>query len=240
MGLAVYVLVFVPVLVGSLNALKIEAVTQPASEMLNTMLGTLPGIISAVFVVGVAYVVGYVVSGLASNMLTSVGFDRLPDRLGIARATPAGSRTPSQIAGTIIMVAIVLFAIMQAMPMLGFDLLADMMSEFLQFATRVLLGLVIFGFGLYFAKLVAGLIRDSGIDNAQVLSTVAQVAIIAVAGAMGLQQTGLAQEIVNIGFGIVAGAIGVAAAIAFGIGGRGAAKTIIDDLVKAKRQKAKD
>jgi hypothetical protein len=119
--------------------------------------------------------------------------------------------------------------------MLGFDLLADMMSQFLQFAARVLVGLVIFGFGLYFAKLVGDMIQDSAIANAQLLSTIARAAILVLAGAMGFQQTGVAQEIVNIAFGIIAGAIAVAAAIAFGIGGRDAAKSLVDDFLKTRR-----
>lgn len=239
LGLLVYVLAFVPVIIASLNALKIEAVTQPASEMLDTMLGTIPGIISAVLVVGVAYVVGHIVSGIVTNLLTAIGFDRLPFHLGIAQATPTGGRTPSQITGTIVMVAIVLFAIMQALPMLGFDLMAAMLAEFLQFATRVFLGLVIFGFGLYFARLVGDLIRDSAVENAQLLSRIARVSIIVLAGAMGLQQIGLAEEIVNIAFGITAGAIAVAAAIAFGFGGRDAAKALIDDFAKDRRHRIK-
>jgi hypothetical protein len=235
LGLLAYILILVPVIVGSLNALQIEAVTGPASQMLNIILGTLPGILAAVLVVGVGYVVARVVSGLATNMLTTIGFDRLPARLGLAGELAEGRRTPSQIAGTVVMVAIVVFATMQALPMLGFDLLAQMMGEFLTFATRVLLGLVILAFGLFFAKLVADMIRDSGIQNAALLSTIARAAIVVLAGAMGLQQMNLAQEIINLAFGITLGAIAIASAIAFGIGGRDAAKTIVDDFVKSRR-----
>lgn len=135
------------------------------------------------------------------------------------------------------MVAIVLFAVMQAMPMLGFDLMANMVSQFLYFGARILLGLVIFGFGLYFAKLVSDLVSDSSIQNASSLATVARVAILILAGAMGLQQTGLAQEIVNIAFAVAAGALAVAAAIAFGMGGREAAKTVIDNLMRTKNRR---
>ena len=60
------------------------------------------------------------------------------------------------------------------LPMLGFDLLAGMMRDFLTFAGHVLLGLVVFGFGLYLAKLVADMVRDSGIANAQLLATIAR------------------------------------------------------------------
>ncbi|REK17547.1 MAG: hypothetical protein DWQ42_22065 [Planctomycetota bacterium] len=238
LGLLVYILILVPVVIASLDALQLEALTTPASDMLTTILGTLPGIFAAVVVVGVAYVVARLVSGLATNMLAGIGFDSLPGRLGLAGERPAGARSPSEIAGLVVMVAIVLFAVMQALPMMGFDLLGEKVSEFLAFAANVLMGLVIFGFGLYFAKLVGDAIRDSAITNANLLSTAARVSILVVAGAMGLLQTGLGEDIVKLAFGIVAGALAVAAAIAFGIGGRDAAKSFIDGAVKS--QKAKD
>ncbi len=236
LGLLIYILILVPVIVGSLNALQMEAVTGPASQMLNIILGTLPGILAAVLVVGVAYVVARVVAGLATNMLTAVGFDRLPAWLGLSAEPVAGRRTPSQIAGMLIMLAIVLFAVMQALPMLGFDLLAAMMYDFLTFAGRVVLGLAVFGFGLFLAKFVADMIRDSAIANARLLATIAQVAILVLAGAMGLRQMNLAQEIITLAFGLTLGAVAIAAAIAFGIGGRTAAKTLVDDFMKSRRK----
>ena len=230
LGLAVYILILVPVIVGALNALEIEAVTQPASEMLNRILSALPGIFAAVLVVGVAYVVARVVSGLVTNVLAGVGFDTLPSRLGLAARTAEGHRTPSEIAGTVLMVAIVLFATMQALPMVGFELMANMLADFLTFAGHVFIGLVIFGFGLFFGKWVADLIVDSNIGNARLLAMVARAAVLVLATAMGLQQMGLAKEIVTIAFGGTLGAVAVATAIAFGIGGRDAAKKLIDDF----------
>ena len=172
-------------------------------------------------------------------MLSAIGFDKLPARLGLAGEPAKGNRTPSQIAGTIVMVAIVLFAVMQALPMLGFDLLAGMMRDFLTFASQVLLGLVVFGFGMYLAKFVADLIRDSRIENAGLLATIARVAILVLAGTMGLRQMNLAQEIVTLAFGLTLGAVAIAAAIAFGIGGRTAAKTLVDDFMKSRRNSGK-
>ena len=52
---------------------------------------------------------------------------------------------------------------------------------------------------------------------------------------MGLRQMNLAQEIINLAFGITLSAVAIAAAIAFGIGGRDAAKTLVDEFVKSRR-----
>lgn len=234
-GLLAYALILIPVIVAALNALQIEAVTKPASDMLNKMLGALPGIFAAFLVIAVAYIAGRIVSGLVANVLAAIGFDTVPVRLGITSAPAEGRRKPSDIVGQLAMVAIVLFAIMQAMPMLGFDAMATLMVAFLVFAANVLMGLVIFGLGIYIAKLVADTIRDSGIARADILATVGRVAILVLAGAMALQQTGLATEIVQLAFGIILGAMAVAAAIAFGIGGREAAQRIIEKWMKSGR-----
>jgi hypothetical protein len=220
-GLLVYIFILVPVLISALNALAIEAITAPATNMLNTFMGAIPNIFAAVVVLVLSYVVGRLLAGLVSNLLAGIGFDRLPASLGLATvtATPA-RRSPSELVGTLVLVAIMLFATVEALRLLGFVVLADLLAEFIQLGGQILLGLAIFAVGLYLANLAADLIRSSGVANADLLATVGRVAVLVLAGAMALRQMGLANEIVNLAFGLLLGGIAVAAAIAFGFGGR--------------------
>ena len=64
--------------------------------------------------------------------------------------------------------------------------------------------------------------RGSG-DNAQGLAKLARVAIIGLVIAMGLRAMGIADDIVNLAFALTFGAIAVAVALSFGLGGREAA-----------------
>jgi hypothetical protein len=84
----------------------------------------------------------------------------------------------------------------------------------------VVAGLVVFAIGLYLANLAAGLLRSSGSQQGALLAKISQVSILAFSGAMALQQIGVAPGIVNLAFGLLLGAIAVAAALAFGLGGR--------------------
>jgi len=232
LGLVVYILTLLPVLVASLNALQLEAVTAPASEMLNMVLTSLPSIFAAAVVLFFAYVVGRVMAGLFTNLLTGLGFDRLPAKLGLARQSAEaqeeaqedtqveGKRTPSEVAGYLLLAATMLFATMQALPIMGFDLLAGLISEFLVFASHVLMGLIIFAIGLWLANLANQVIRTSQIAHAKFFSLAARISIVVLAGAMALRQMGLANEIITSGFTILMGAVGVAVALAFGLGGR--------------------
>jgi hypothetical protein len=233
-GLVLYVLILIPVLVASLNALQLEAITRPASDMLATILSALPLLFGASLVLVVAFLVGRVVAGLVTNLLAGVGFDRVLITLGIGGETTEDGPKPSAITGHLVLIAIMLFATIEAVRLLGFEVLAELVAEFLVFAGHVVLGLVIFGVGLYLANLAAKTVSSSSAKQAPLLALTARVSITVLAGAMALREMGLANEIITIAFGLVLGAIAVAAALAFGLGCRdlaaGAARDWFDQL----------
>ncbi|MBN1890526.1 MAG: mechanosensitive ion channel [Thermoflexales bacterium] len=220
LGLIVYVLILIPVLIAALNALALEAITGPASNMLDAIMRAIPAIFAAVLLLAIAYLVGRVVSGLITNVLTGLGFNAILARLGLSRQQAVGERTPSEILGYLILVAIMLFATVEASRLLGFALLAELVAQFITFASQVILGLVIFAIGLYLANLADQAIRASQAAQAGLLALAARIAILVLAGAMALRQMGLANEIITMAFGLLLGAIAVAAALAFGLGGR--------------------
>lgn len=219
-GLVIYVLILIPVLIASLNALALDAITQPASDMLEKVLAALPNLFAAGLLLAVAYFVGRVVSGLVANLLKGFGFNAILAKLGIGSEPREGQRTPSEVVGYLVLVAIMLFATIEAASLLGFEELADLIAGFLTFAGHVVLGLVIFGIGLFLSNVAANAIRTGGSGNAEILAAAARIAIIILSAAMALRQMELANEIINIAFGLLLGAVAVAVAIAFGIGGR--------------------
>jgi hypothetical protein len=87
-------------------------------------------------------------------------------------------------------------------------------------AGRVLIGIIVFAVGLYFANLAYKLVSSSGSGTSKLLAQTARIAIIVFVGAMALQMMGIASDIVNLAFGLLLGAIAVAVAISFGLGGR--------------------
>lgn len=235
LGLVVYVFVLIPVVIAVLNALAIEAVTAPVSRMLDVILAAIPGIFAAGLLLIIAYVVGRLVAGLVSNLLASIGFNKFLSQLGISGDTESAGRMPTDIAGGVVVVAVMLFAAMEASSLLGFTALTALISEFLLFAGNVLIGLVIFALGLYVANLAYRAVRESTMQQAQLLAMAARVAIIVFAGAMALRQMGLADSIINMAFGLVLGAIAVATAIAFGIGGREVAREYLEKFVASAK-----
>ncbi|MGD1944353.1 MAG: mechanosensitive ion channel [Leptolyngbyaceae cyanobacterium] len=152
------------------------------------------------------------------------------------RVEEAG-RSPADIAGLVTLVAIVLFGAITATEILGFATLTQIVQAILRISARVLSGLVVFAVGLYFANLAFRLIRTMGGGQANFLAQAARIAIITLVGAMGLQQMGVATDIVNLAFGLLLGAISVAIAIAFGLGGRDLAAEQMREWLNAFKQR---
>jgi len=232
-GLVVYILILIPIVIAALGAVKLESITQPASNMLGKMLGALPLVFAAIVLLVIAYMVGRLVGRFAANFLGAVNFDSLPPKLGLGKEPVTGKWALSEIVGHLIVVTIMLFAFVSACNVLGFNTIATLFSEFLVLVGHVVVGLVIFAFGLYLANLAANIIRSRLIAQAELLSIVARVAILLLAGAMALRQMGLANEIISLAFGLAFGTVAVAAAIAFGIGGRDIAARKLGEWTKS-------
>jgi hypothetical protein len=205
--------------------------------MLNRIWVALPHIFAAVLLLLVSYWIGRVVAGWITNLLEGLGFNSILRELGLGKEPAEGERTPSEIVGFLILVAVVLFASVEAFQLLGFSLVADLVHQFLVAAGQVLVGLLIFGIGLYLANVAAQAVLASGTAQASLMALATRVSIIALAGAMALRQMDLANEIINLAFGLLLGAVAVAVALAFGLGGRDIAARELEAWLKSIKSK---
>ncbi len=240
-GMLLYILILIPIAIAALDTLKIESISTPAKQMLQTALDSVPSIFAAVVIFIIAYIIGRLVCELVVNLLAGVGFNAILAKLGIGKETAEGKKTPSEIVGYAILVAIMLFAAMQASQILQFSALATLISRFMVFAGQIIMGLIIFGIGLYLASMVANLIEGTGSKQSGIMALTARVAIIILVSAMALRQMGLANDIITLAFSLLLGAIALALALAVGIGGRDIAAREVDKLIsKMKGEKKRD
>lgn len=254
-GTIVYVLILIPTAIAALNALDIQAISQPAVAMLNDILLAVPKIFTAALILAVAYILGRWVGDLVTNILRGIGFNNVFSWLGVQpkqplRLTPSSidpdatllqepelpARTPSEFVGIVVQVGIMLFAVVAATDVLGIPALTAIVSGIVLVAGRVLSGLVVFAIGLYLANLAFSLIASSGTRQARLLGQAARIAIIAFVAALALQQMGIGSDIVNLAFGLLLGAIAVGIALAFGLGGREIAADQIREWLASFKQ----
>ena len=151
-GTIVYIMVLVPALIAALDALKIEAISRPATDMLQQFLTAVPHIIAAVVIVLLTWYVARFAAMLLRSLLQNVGADALPAKLGMQRMF-SGSLLPSNLAGSLLMFFAMLFAVVEAANQLGFTQVSDLLTTFTAFGGDILLGSVIMIIGFWLANL---------------------------------------------------------------------------------------
>lgn len=275
-GTLAFILIIVPTLIAALDALRIEAISAPLTGMLDVMLQALPNVLAAAAILLLAWFIGRFVAQLVARLLANLGFDRLPERIGMGHAlapapapregefepessrptggyyaTPPTSATDarpstgggislSELGGRLALFFIMLFATVEAAGLLGFVGVHELLQTFIAFGADVLLGLAIFVIGYWLADLAAKAIERTNPGNAVGLSRIARVAILGLVVAMGLRAMGVADDIVNLAFGLTLGAVAVAIALAFGLGGREAAGRVADRWANRYLQGGRD
>ena len=221
-GLLVFVLILLPVSIASLDALKMEAVSIPATKMLEGILYAIPNIFIAGIVLLIASVVARFVGDFLQQLLPQFGVDEAVNKLGLLGTTASDNKLSGSIViAKVASFLIILFGAIEAAHLLQFETVSEVLTTVLEIGGSVIFGAIIIGFGIWVAGLVAKAMSSTG--EGTTVDTVAKFvkwAIIVLAVSIGLRQMGLANEIIVMGFSLGLGAIAVAAAIAFGLGGR--------------------
>ncbi|MEN9566954.1 MAG: hypothetical protein RLZZ69_2150 [Cyanobacteriota bacterium] len=93
-GTVVFVLILIPGIISALEQLQINAISAPATDMLNQVLDLLPKIFAAAVVLAFFYFAGQFVADFVTNILTNIGFNNLLQWLGISSTTPGTEPFP--------------------------------------------------------------------------------------------------------------------------------------------------
>lgn len=212
-GNLVFAIILIVVTIAALQVLGISAISDPAVNMLTLILDAIPLIIAAVLLLGIGYLIAKFVGSILESTLQGLGTDRAVASMGIM----SEGNSASKIITRIVQVAIMVFFAIMAARALNFPEVTNILNEVLSLGGRVLFGGVIIAVGFLVAKVVANAI------GAGTMSTVVRYATIALFVAMGLKYMGIADSIITLAFGSIVVGGALAAALAFGLGGRDAA-----------------
>lgn len=213
-GTIVFVLVIIPVAIMALEALKLETVSAPASEMLQMFFRAIPNIIGAALVLGIGYLISRFAVQILGELLPGLGVDR---SLADADILPEGT-TASGVIARVVQIGIMLFSAVAATRLLGFPELTAILDAVLQLGGKVVFGGVVIAAGFLIASLLARIVAGAS-DNALAASVVKWASTILFTF-MGLEFMGVGEEIVRLAFGALVIGGAVAGALAFGLGGR--------------------
>ena len=238
-GSLAFLVVIIPTIIAALNALKIEVIARPATNMLNKIMEALPNIFMAVAILVVTFYVVRMVANIIKGLIENTQINQLPAKVGLQETM--GDKKVSDLVSYAIIFFAMLFASIAASDLLGFEPVSAIIAMFIAFGANIILGAIILFIGFWLANIIAGVVERSE-QGSQFLANIVRVLIMGLVLAMGLKAMGIADSIVNLAFGLTLGAVAVAFALSFGLGGQEAAARFLrkmQDKMDKERTEAK-
>lgn len=205
-----------------------QAILSSLSQGLGTFLSYIPVLIGAIVILIVGYIVAKILKSVTSKVLQSVGFDGWMERGGIKQFFDRAEtqHTPATILGLLVFWFVFIIAITMATSALGISEVSAVFSQLIAYIPQIIAAILILILAALLANFISGIVR--GATGSGILGSVAYYGIIIYAVFAALTQLGIAVELTSNTFLIVLGAVGLAAAIAFGWGSRNVAQDIVE------------
>lgn len=219
-GNILFAIIVIVVGISALQVLGIAAISDPAQQMLALILNAIPQIIAALILLAIGFVIAKFVGTILESTLQGIGTDQVVHRWGIVPA----DRSPSGIIALLVKIAIMLFFGIMAARLLNFPEVTVILNEILALGGNVLFGGLIIAAGFLIANIVVSIVGPG------TPATIISWATIVLFVAMGLKYMGLADSIINMAFGALVIGAALAAALAFGLGGRETAARTLQKL----------
>lgn len=217
-------------------------VLQSLQNAFTTLVSYVPQVIGALLVLVIGYIIARLIRAGLSRLLRRAHLDdRLTHGRGgeyVARFSPQGK--PSQLVGLVVQWILLVFVIVSAVGTLNIPAVTGFMNLILSYLPNVIAALLIFLVAAAVAAAVGGLVHRTMGDTptGRVVRSAAPTLVMAIAVFMILTQLDIAPVIVTATYIALIGAVALGSALAFGLGGRDAAKDLIDSGYRRAQQQS--
>jgi hypothetical protein len=190
----------------------------------------IPNLVAFLAILIIGYFVAKLIAAALRRLLERSGLDRTVTEGQGGQYVSKVTSSPSALLARLAFWALFLGVIALGVSVLGIAALTSFVGAILAYLPNVIAALLIFLVAGAIATAVAALVTRTMGDTptGKVLATVAPGLIMAIAIFMILNQLRIAPEIVTITYAALIGALALAAALAFGLGGRDVAARMLE------------
>lgn len=228
----VYAIVIIIFIVAALQILNISAISDPATSMVGQIFNILPALFVAIILVAFGIFLANIVGNLLETVLAGTGLDQwahgfVPHKEGADES----SVTASHVINIFVKIIIDIIFVVAAVQIINIQVLTDVGMAIIGYLPMVLAAIIVLILAWIGGEAASKAILKTN-PKAAGVAFATKVGIITLAVFMALSQLGFAPQIINTLFLIMVGAIGVAFAISFGIGGQNWAKNTLENISK--------
>ena len=218
-----------------LDALKLQEISEPINTIVRQITGYVPALFSGIILFAIGYLVASIVQRVLANVLSTIGVDSLPSKLGYSDGDLVAGKPLSLVISYVAMATILVIIGAEAIEIMKLGFVSDLAQDFVGGYFKILAAVIIFCVAMYVANIVGQLIEPKSAFWAKF----ARISILVFLGAVALQKANISsltndtfQVIITAAIIAAAFALGVGGAIALGLGGREKAKSLLESLKK--------
>lgn len=219
----VYVLILIPVIITALNALNIEAISQPAIGTLNDIINFIPNIVVGLIIIIVGFMIGKFGGQIVERLVAASGLDA---KLAAVLDGRMKDFLISRSVGIVVQVVITIFFVVEGINILNLQILTGAGAAIIGYMPNALAAVLILAGSILLSSVAARFLEK----YSHTYAIIVKCAIMTIGSFMILSQLGIANTLVNAAFILMVGALAVAFAVAFGLGGRTFAGNVLKRL----------
>ena len=224
------------------------ALLAPLVNLGTRVFALLPNVLAMLIILSLGWALAWGVGLVTERLLRILGLDRLSNRLGATTALLRGGikTDPSHLIGRAMYWLVLAFAVISGLTVLNLEPINQFAHSLLAYIPYLLTAAMILIAGYLLSNFVGQAVLitavSAGLPPARTVAALSRWGIQLVAAAMALEQLGIAQNIVVVGFGISLGGVVLAGAIAFGLGATDLAKAFLEQRLseRGRRQQPPD
>lgn len=211
-----------------------QALLTSFSTAMSLIFSFIPKLIAFLIILLIGWFVAKAIGRVVTVLLRKVGFDNFSNRIGLSRFDQRMGvhLDPADLLGQIVFWFVFLIFLVPAAESLGLTSVTSILNQLIAYIPNVFVAILILFLGALIATVVADIVRGltatTRIGNPNVFAAIARWSIILFAVFMALTQLRIAPSIVELLFAAIVFGSALAFGLAFGLGGRDAAKRLIE------------
>ncbi|MDO9227859.1 MAG: hypothetical protein Q8M09_05775 [Pseudomonadota bacterium] len=200
-----------------------------------------PQLIAALFLLFLGWMLAKLARTGVMRLLTLLKFDKATEKSGLEAFMKHADLDLSvgKLLGNLVYWLIILVMIVTVANSLGLSMVAELFNKVVLYIPNVIVAILVLVFGTILARFINRLVfawlSNMEFEGALTVSTFSEYAMLVFVFFMAMEQLQIANELLTAAFIISFGAIGLAFAIAFGLGARDWAARVVEKVMEEKR-----
>lgn len=209
------------------------AVSSIVINSLTTFVNFIPSLIGGLVVLVIGLVIAAVVHRAIVGLLKALQLEKILSKYGVTKVEGRDVEW-AELLGELARWSIIIIFLVPTLAAWKLESVNTVLNRVILYIPNVIVAVILAMVGLVFAKLAYrlanGATRSLGHDLSHTVALVAQWSLIVFVGFLVLHQLGVAQELLRILFGGLVAMVAIAGGVAFGLGGQGTAKNILESI----------